>query len=139
MWKICEKFHWFFGVWENKIICVQNLLTFRWKLSLMMKIYTNWAFLKPVANFAQQSLCVKFLQILFQLELYWFWIEGNGRFWFLLFMYHCVVKSSVCTALLNLHITTESLDIVHEVRINLEKLFLKGAFLFLYAPVFWLR
>ena len=25
-------------------------------------------------------ICVKMLQILFQLELSWFWIEGNGRF-----------------------------------------------------------
>jgi hypothetical protein len=26
------------------------------------------------------GLCVKILQILFQLEQCWFWIEGNGRF-----------------------------------------------------------
>ena len=25
-------------------------------------------------------LCIKILQILFQLELSWFWIEGKGRF-----------------------------------------------------------
>ena len=25
-------------------------------------------------------LCIKILQILFRLELSWFWIEGNGRF-----------------------------------------------------------
>ena len=88
----------------------------------MMKIYTNWAFLRPDntslhGDFTIENpsfsmyllstqehtipLCVKILQILFQLELSWFWIEGNGRFWdFLLFMYHCVVKSSVCTVLL---------------------------------------
>ena len=86
----------------------------------MMKIYTNWAFLRPVntslhGDFTIENpsfsmsllstqehtipLCVKILQILFRLELSWFWIEGNGRFWdFLLFMYHCVVKSSVCSA-----------------------------------------
>ena len=37
------------------------------------------------------------MQILFQVEQSWFWIEVNGRFWdFWIFMYHCVVKSSVC-------------------------------------------
>ena len=87
-----------------------------------MKVYTNWAFLRPVLQIWHLPLwclyyrkpsfsmclwstqehtipiCVKILQILSKLELSWFWIEGNGRFWdFLLFMYHCVVKSSVCS------------------------------------------
>ena len=92
-----------------------------------MKIYTNWAFLRPVntslhGDFTIENpsfsmsllstqehtipLCVKILQILFRLELSWFWIEGNGRFWdFLLFMYHCVVKSSVCTVATQLKAT----------------------------------
>jgi len=86
-----------------------------------MKIYTNWAFLRPVntslhGDFTIENpsfsmyllstqehtipLCVKILQILFWLELSWFWIERNG-FW--LFMYHCVVKSSVCIGAISKH------------------------------------
>ena len=42
-------------------------------------------------------LCVKILQILFQLELSWFWIEGNVRFWDFLTFYVplCSKKLSV--------------------------------------------
>ena len=42
-------------------------------------------------------LCVKILQILFWLELSWFWIEGNGRFWDFLTFYVplCSKKLSV--------------------------------------------
>ena len=89
-----------------------------------MKIYTNWAFLRPVntslhGDFTIENpsfsmyllstqehtipLCVKILQILFQLELSWFWIEGNGRFWDFLTFYVplCSKKLSVhCVHLL---------------------------------------
>ena len=89
-----------------------------------MKIYTNWAFLRPVLHLplwwlyyrkpsfsmyllsTQEHtipLCVKILQILFQLELSWFWIEGNGRFWDFLTFYVplCSKKLSVqCMATL---------------------------------------
>ena len=84
----------------------------------MMKIYTNWAFLRPVntslhGDFTIENpsfsmyllstqehtipLCVKILQILFWLELSWFWIEGNGRFWDFLTFYVplCSKKLSV--------------------------------------------
>ena len=83
-----------------------------------MKIYTNWAFLRPVntslhGDFTIENpsfsmyllstqehtipLCVKILQILFWLELSWFWIEGNGRFWDFLTFYVplCSKKLSV--------------------------------------------
>ena len=89
-----------------------------WKLSLMMKIYTNWAFLRPAntslhGDFTIENpsfsmyllstqehtipLCVKILQILFWLELSWLWIEGNGRFWDFLTFYVplCSKKLSV--------------------------------------------
>ena len=80
-----------------------------------MKIYTNWAFLRPVLHLplwwlyyrkpsfsmylssTQEHtipIYVKILQILFQLELSCFWIEDFDIFW--LFMYHYVIKSSVC-------------------------------------------
>ena len=83
-----------------------------------MKIYTNWAFLRPVntslhGDFTIENpsfsmsllstqehtipLCVKILQILFWLVLSWFWIEGNGRFWDFLTFYVplCSKKLSV--------------------------------------------
>ena len=83
-----------------------------------MKIYTNWAFLRPVntslhGDFTIENpsfsmyllstqehtipLCIKILQILFRLELSWFWIEGNGRFWDFLTFYVplCSKKLSV--------------------------------------------
>ena len=43
-------------------------------------------------------LCVKSLQILFKLELSWFWIEGNGHFWDLLTFY-----VPLCSKKLNVH------------------------------------
>ena len=83
-----------------------------------MKIYTNGAFLRPVntslhgyftienPSFSMYLLStqehtipqyIKILQILFQLELSWFWIEGNGRFWDFLNFYVplCIKKLSV--------------------------------------------
>ena len=83
-----------------------------------MKIYTNWAFLRPVntslhGDFTIENqsfsmyllstqehtipLFIKILQILFHLELSWFWIEGNDRFWDFLTFYVplCSKKLSV--------------------------------------------
>ena len=87
---------------KHALWCKNRSSLNRKKLSLMMKIYTNWAFLRPVLHLplwwlyyrkpsfsmyllsTQEHaipLCVKILQILIQLELSWFLIEGNVRFW----------------------------------------------------------
>ena len=78
----------------------------------------NWAFLRPVntslhGDFTLENpslsmyllssqehtvpLCLKILQFLFWIELSWFWIEGNGRFWDFLTFYVplCSKKLSV--------------------------------------------
>ena len=99
----------------------------------MMKIYTNWAFLRPVntslhGDFTIENpsfsmyllstqehtipLCIKILQILFKLELSWFWIEGNDCFWDFLTFYIplCSKKLSVhCVKALGSNNTFETL------------------------------
>ena len=56
--KKCEKFCWFFGVWEDKIICFRNLLTFNFRCQELYPVKSHVNTNKYSASYSVRTHCM---------------------------------------------------------------------------------